>query len=327
MKILVFGDTQYYNNINRSKLLPNGRSSWLEEQINLTKSIFDYALTNDISIIIHTGDLFEEKSKVNTGLIKEIWGLYNNYKNLFSFYFNQGNHDITSFQDRSKSLLYLFREIGSVIFGPAGFYLGKSHVVFCPHKSTTDYDQYLKKNSYNILVLHENIDTHYPNEPSIDSDIFKNWDLVLNGHIHQTNIYKNIINVGSFMQQDFSEEGQGKYFVILDGLKYTLHPIPHPVFTTITKLTDDLRTSIMKNEHDYFRIKIDSSAIDDPIFQKHNVTPFIIPSKKRVIRLINNSVNKPNLVEEITTYIKLFKPESLDADRLSITGQQLVKGE
>ena len=83
----------------------------------------------------------------------------------------------------------------------------------------------------------------------------------------------------------------------------------------------------MNNERDYFRIKVDSSAIDDPIFQKHNVTPFIIPSKKRVIRLIDNTTNKSNFIEEISTYIKLFKPESLDADRLSMTGQQLVKGE
>lgn len=326
MEFIVFSDIHFSMNRRCSYILPDGRSSWLVTQLDLVEQIFDYARENNIEFVFFDGDLFEDKSKIDTTVYNAVWELFANLvTDGFKIFFNTGNHDIYT-QNRRSSLMP-FSDIVAVITQPEDFPDHNYLIRIIPYgmtegnlkvDKTTEYDKY-------ILFTHENIaglklgPTDYVGQSNLKPILFSRWDYVFNGHIHKPQILKNVYNVGSPMQQDFGEAGEEKGFLHYKDGEIIRVPLDSPKFITVSGFSPKLEKKISKNDRDFFRVDIESSELSNPIFEKHNVFHNIVKSEKREIRL--KEVMSED--EELKEYINTTKTE-LDKKKLFNIGKEII---
>jgi len=322
MEFLVFSDVHYYTNPSKSRLLSNGTYSWLNKQIEITNDICTYAEQHNIKLIIHNGDLFEEKNRINVELYNRIWEFYRQLSKRFDIIFNMGNHDLYSLKDSS---LKPFSDIVRLIEEPSSLIIEDYLLHFIPFGQVQS-NLPLPKSSCkrNLLFLHEEIaglkfgSTDHSSSSPINYSLLKEWDWVFNGHIHKPQNFANVINIGSPMIQDWGETGESKRFIHFNNSKINSIDIDCPKFITLHSLSE-IETI---NDTDYFRIIISPEEADHVIFRLYNVFPSIIKSRKRSQRLKESS---SSMEEDIGEYINLKAPETLDKKRLLEIGLSFLK--
>jgi len=327
-EFIIFSDIHYYKNVQRS--IPDVKylSSWFKSQVEITEQIFSYARDNGIEIIIYNGDLFEEKNRIDQSLYNKVWSIYKEYyEQDFRIIFNSGNHDILTFSRQSS--LKPFSQIVDVFSQPSSLHSGDTEFRFIPHDMLDGNLEINKDWDYHILFTHADIaDLNYgsvgvKSTSLIKPDIFKDWDLVFNGHVHLPQIYKNIINIGSSMIQDFGEEGEEKRFIHYKDKTWKSIAINCPKFITLPGLSSKIKKVLEKNDRDFFRVNISVEELVDPIFKKYNVIPHIIKSEKREVRLIDSDTD----VDDIKNYLEIIDYAHLDREILERVGKELIGGE
>lgn len=322
-KFLIFSDIQFYNNPSKSYILPNGRSSWLQTQLDVAEQIFKIAKERDINLIIHNGDMFEEKTRINVGLYNAVWQFFmDKASEGFVLYLNTGNHDMLS---NSESSLKPFSSVGSVITKPFDTELSNTVIRIIPYGQIENNLKLPSSGKINVLCTHEDIaglklgPNDYESGSPIKYQILGDWDIVFNGHIHKPQELKNIVNIGSPVINDWGEFEDEKRVIIYEEGKWESIPIDGPKFIQLDRLTDKLKKKLETNTKDFFRIDVDSSELKDPIFDKFNIFPRVVKTSKRTIRLKNTD----SIEEEIKTYVDNDENTQLNKNRLKQKGLEL----
>ena len=316
---------QYQVNQARSFTTASGISSWFQMQLDITEQIFDYAKANGVYLIVHNGDLFEDKNRINVKLYNKVWEFFKEKsKEGFVIYFNTGNHDLYSM--KGEGSLKPFSDIVNVVNKPKDIAFNTRYKIRIIPYNQLNGNLQVDNNYYNILFTHENIDvlTTSPLDIKIEtpnkSQIFKEWDLVLNGHIHKPQEYKNIINIGSPCIQDWGESGENKRFIHFKDKDIINILTRCPQFHTLDSLTPRIISKIKDDNYNYYRIDISSSEVSNPIFEKFNVSYRIVKTENKVLRL-KESINPE---EELLEYINI-KNESLDKNTLLKIGKSILE--
>ncbi|MFH2028645.1 MAG: metallophosphoesterase [Nanoarchaeota archaeon] len=319
---IIFGDMHFYINPAKSVVDNDYVSSWVKIQFGILDFIFDYARQHDIKTIIHNGDLFEEKNRINQQLYNLVWEKFYLSKD-FEIIFNIGNHDMFM---RGGTSLKPFQSAGRVITEPTLFEDAVSSIKIIPYGMSVD-QLSIFDNRVKILITHELITdlTVGPNQHKVGAEIkrqqLRDWEHVFNNHIHKPQELGNIVNVGSPMRQDWGEAGETKRFIhCRDGFYRSIN-VPCPKFYDIPWGEID-----RIDDTNFYRVSCDVSKTKDPIFKKYNVCYKILPMKERKIRM---SVSRKSTEEdELEKYIDIVNPENLDRGRLLKIGMELIgKGE
>lgn len=324
MKILIFSDIHFYNNPSKSYLLDNGRYSWFDGQLRLISTIFQLAKHEEVDMVIHNGDLFHEKTRINVALYNDVWQFFQDHTDDgFDIVFNTGNHDLLTTTDSS---LRPFSDIVAVHTTPWDIKLGDTILRIIPY-GQIDGNLALPSQHFEnkILFTHADISglKYGPNDfesgARLKHQIFADWDIVFNGHIHKPQELDNIVNIGSPMITDWGEADEYKRVIIYEDGEWESRHLTGPLFTTFDSLSDKLKKKIEKDEFNFFRIDVDSEQLKDPIFNKYNVFPRVVKTKKRELRLKDtNSVS-----DEIEKYVDITETK-LDKKKLLEIGRGLL---
>lgn len=323
MEFITYSETHYRPNANKSYTRPDGFSSWFHTQLQLTSSVFEYAKTHGITIVFFDGDLFEEKNRINVQIYNAVWQLYKDHSKDFTIILNTGNHDY--YAKNRDSTLKPFSDILTVVTEPYDFETGDTVIRIIPHGLLEGNLKVPDGASTSILFTHEDISElqwgtmgHRSSSP-VQRQMFNDWSYVFNGHIHKPQELGNIINIGSFMVQDWGEAEEQKRFIHYKDGKIIAVPIHHPEFKTFDRLTDELCEVIENDSVDFYRIDVETQQLSNPIFKKFNVSPNIIKTEKREVRLRKTE----SVEEEITQYIDIMNP-LLDRNKLIEVGKSLL---
>jgi len=321
---VIFSDIQFRKNVDKSYITESGETSWTILQAGTLLDIAQYCKDNNIKVIFHTGDLFEEKTRISQDLYNYVWQLLYNLSKDFKLVFNTGNHDMFTFS--KKSSLKPFTPFMKIISEPQDIEIEDTIFRIIPY-GCVEGNLELSNNPENkhlCLMTHEDIDgliygAHdYQSSTRIKQSLFKKWKYVFNGHIHKPQEVKNIVNIGSPIQQSFNEEGEQKSFIHYKNGEYKRIPLNTIAFKTLESI-EDAKNIDMFN---YYRIKVSQEEVSDPIFKKYNVSPYITKTKEREIRLKVDSSDE----EEIETYVDITKT-NLNKEKLVKIGKELMNGE
>lgn len=324
MKLLIFSDAQYTLNLNKSEVLPNGLTSWLNEQITITKDIFSCAYEKKVDKVIFNGDLFEDRSRISSLLYNVIWSSY--YRSPFCglFIFNVGNHDIYS--HNTDLSLAPFSSLGQVINKPFDFEKENTLIRILPYGFLNEQTCQISstEHKYRLLFTHEiisnlELDNNFTLKNSFDASLLKDWTYVFNGHIHKPQEYMNIINIGSIMPNDWGEEGDQKRFLIYENGIIESIDIDHPRFLTLEDPSKEKLDKISKDNRNYYRLSCKSDDLTHKAFLNFNVSIKEIKSERRKLRLKKTDTINDELIE----YLNLNNTD-LGKDKLFLVGMELI---
>lgn len=322
MEFIIFSDMHYSLGASKSYIRSDGIYSWLYEQIQVTHQIFNYARENGIELVIHNGDFFEDKNRINVGLYNLVWSLYKELSKEFEIIFNMGNHDISTFTDSS---LKPFSDIAMVVSDRYDGIYERDHLRILAYSHA--YQNLTKPEDIrSILVTHEEISglklgpTDYESGAELKQELFGDWDIVFNGHIHKPQTLKNIINIGSTMHRDWGEAGEEKRFIHYKDGEVKSIPIDCFKFIIIPEFTDEIRELVWNDDRNFYRIDISANEVKDEVFSKYNVSYNIIKTEKREVRMPKTKT----IDDELKRYIEI-KNSDLDVEKLLTVGRRLIK--
>jgi len=326
MDAIIFSDMHFYNNPSKSYMTETGEYSWLLNQLITCDGIFSKAKEMGVTTVIHNGDLFHEKTRINIALYNTVWQFFKNKaKEGFQIILNTGNHDLLTYND---SALKPFSEMCEVITEPTLMNFGDTNFRFVPYGQEADALELPKgKGMFNVLFTHTDIaglkygPTDYESGAPLKYQLLSDWDIVFNGHIHKPQELKNIVSIGSPMVQDWGEVDEQKRLIQFKDNNYRSIALGGPKFVTLDRLTDKLKAKIATNTVDFFRIDVSSEQLTDPIFHQYNVFPRVVETKKREIRLRETET----VEEEVCKYVEIIETK-LDKKMLLKIGLELYHG-
>jgi len=323
-EFILFSDTHFYKNTQRS--IPDTKyiTSWIRSQVDILKQIFSYATDNNVETIIFNGDLFEEKNRIDQAVYNLVWELFKEYSEQgFNIIMNSGNHDLLTLSRQSS--LRPFSNIVDVIQSPTRFYDDDYEFLFIPYGMVEEIDLSINYN-YNkhILFLHEDMQgltygsIRTKSNTGISSMSFKDWTHVFLGHIHRPQTLGNIVVVGSTMCQDWGESDEIKRYIYFDSQIKSI-PINCPKFYQLAGLSPRIIKSIEANDKDFFRVDVSAEELSNPIFQKYNISPYVIKSTKRELRLLDSATDE----DDVKRYLEIVDT-NLDRVLLENIGREII---
>lgn len=327
MEFILYSDIHYSLGTSKSYIRSDGMYSWLYEQIQVTNQIFDYARDNHVMTVIHNGDFFEDKNRINTGLYNLIWDLYKKLSKEFNIILNVGNHDLSTLTDSS---LKPFSDLATIVINKYDIkdtFDDEDHLRIVAYSNATGNSLSIpNKEKRNILITHEEISglklgpTDYESGSPLKYQIFDDWDIVFNGHIHKPQTWKNIINIGSPMHRDWGEANEEKRFIHYKDGDIKSIPINCPKFITVGELNDRIKEVAWKDDRNFYRIDVSANDIKDEVFSKYNVSYNIVKTEKREVRMVETMT----MEDELKKYIEIKNPD-LDKEKLLRIGKGLIK--
>ena len=300
-KILLYTDNHFctYSSIVRSR--GERYSVRLENQLKTMDWLVDLAKQNQCSSMFCLGDFFDkpELTAEEISALSEI-----NFENILP-YFIVGNHELgTGDCEFSSAHAFLQNKECEVFNKPSVLAIGKTLIYILPYQvdrlssvmnyfsSTIPIDQYAHK----ILLMHNDIKGiqmgKFKSEEGFEiSDLQNNFDLVINGHIHnQMWITDNVLNLGNITGQNFSEDGfryQHQAMILdCDTLEYSLVRNPRALnfykidwsqgtdIDTINKVSSMMCNAVVsmkvtESESEYLRYRFDPTYQNERLEQCH----------------------------------------------------------
>ena len=209
----------------------------------LTKVLYPQ-ITKDISILFICGDFFDSlinlsnpSSREAMTIIKEVKSICRSVgcdlrvlRGTFSHDMDQPLHFIHR-EDPNDTTVRMFDKVSFEYHEKSGL-----NILYIPdnHGSKDIYaDMANLLKAHNVdradILVHHGYFIHMfpqgvkPDKHSLDADLVQKYvkGCVLNGHVHRSSIYRNIISVGSFDRLAYGEEGpKGIYRIDIDDDKY-----------------------------------------------------------------------------------------------------------
>ena len=259
-KFLVFSELHIHN----YKQFNKGTNRLLNT-LSVLQDVFQKADAEGVRTILFTGDLFDKFGVLSNFVVNRTLAtfqkLFNQYPNII-FVALSGNHDFSTKNliDRpaESSLQYLatafpirFFIIDDGVFQCVGqdiqihgveYFDYPEHFREALEESIENVKKYKKESpdSTHILMMHQTVwdNPIIPNDIEADDPLFENFDLVLNGHIHDRGIMAKLFyNIGSPLHRDAGDLGKSKGGVIIEVESPTkIHTTPfnisenYPVF-------------------------------------------------------------------------------------------------
>jgi DNA repair exonuclease SbcCD nuclease subunit len=325
---IIFSDPHYQKNIAKSKLTNSGLTSWLSTQLQITEEIFNYARENKVKTIIVNGDIFHDKTRISVDVYNLVWDLYKKLSTEFDIIFNTGNHDIYTLN--KESALKPFSDIVTVITEPTNFKSEKVYLRIIPFGQVEN-NLGLEESSdkyTNILLTHEDIsgliygDDQFESSTPLKYQIFGDWDIVFNGHIHDPQVLNNIHNIGAPMYHNWGESKRKKGFYHYNNndLRFIYTNCPQFIeYDSIEEFRNNITDDSLNDN--FHRIKVFPSEAGNEIFKDYNIVPQICKSEKREIKLKDNMSNE----DELKEYINIVDDKGLDKNKLLETGMKLME--
>jgi len=309
MEFIAFSDIHFDKNHNKSSVSLGGLTTWMECQEDIIDQIIGYAQVNKIQNVFFGGDLFEKKNYLPQDLYNFVWDIFSEhaiYSNLI-FNLNTGNHD---YHSKVSSSLKPFSSIVNVVSEVQDIPLMNGIIRMIPHgkiignlKLPKGYEEY-------VVFTHEDIaelkygPQDYTSSSRYKVQIFGDWDVVFNGHIHTAQKLGNIINMGSCMRQNFGETDEKYFYHYKDGKTKKIQ-IECPKFIIAPGFSDKIRATVETNDYDFFRIDITPEELGDPVFKKYNVFPNVVKFKDKKKRLEINMSEE----DELLKYVELMESD------------------
>ena len=323
MRAVIFSDMHFHLNPKKSYIDSYGFNSWYKIQESILRYIFDCAVSKDADFIIHNGDLFEEKFRINQKLYNQVWNLFYEFhleNPNIQLIFNTGNHDtISQTLSKSTTTLDTFSSFIEIVDSPTQFYDFTIIPYGFPIQEQDENKILFTHSKYEGLVHGETNYKFNQGDGSTALSSVRNYDIVFNGHIHHPQQIENIINIGSPMIDDWGTvDNMPHGFIYYDG-EITFVKTEYPRFIKIKKLNEKLKNRIMSNNYDFFRIDISREELEDDIFKKYNVSPNIVKQRKREAR-----IKKTESVDIIREYVEQSNTD-LDKDKLIKIGGELCQ--
>lgn len=234
MKAIVCSDEQFNPWKEFSRILPSGRNSRLQDQLNAQDETFKNCISLNAHLLIHNGDLFESLTeKIDKVTFLTVYDKFVEFsKSGIIIILIVGNHD---WLDRTEKehILEPFKEIENIIVvdTPRVEEVGDTSFCFIPYtkmgftEKVEEVSRISRNSKLRYLFTHQGVrgakvgprDTILKDEYSLIDFKTGNFDLVFNGHYHKPQTMgSNFIIVGSSVQKDFGERGDRKGFWILD---------------------------------------------------------------------------------------------------------------
>jgi len=236
MKILIFSDIQFNPWREFSEILPNGRNSRFQDQLNVLDEIFGYAAANDIELVVHCGDLFETLSeRIDKQVFLTVFDQFVKFSKGggYATILLVGNHDKIKKGDSDYTILTPFREIENVIVvdSPMTQVVDDASLVFMPHMKK-EFGLEVRNQTREVKTKRRYLFSHQgvtgatvgPRDEIMKDDYnvadfgIDFFDYVCNGHYHRPQTFGGgrFRIVGSPIQRDFGERTDRKGFIILD---------------------------------------------------------------------------------------------------------------
>ena len=304
-KILVIPDVHIWDEY-RVGFKRKGISSRLNDFIIAAKQINAIIKNKKVRFVIFVGDLFHKRrhDALTTKYVSKFIRIIKAGNAKVDFIFNVGNHDQTDAEGKNDYLKPLVEGMKGHINCPD--YNGESYMVddtvffVMPYtKKPEDFIRKIKmllslnkhpmKFKLKILITHQDIkgmvwDGGRPADKGLEeSDVSylrKNFDLIINGHHHESNCESRvpvgkILNVGVTIPIDFKTVNDMSHVVLLkfENKKYSLNYIyleNLPMFVE-ENVTDPDHHKLEKKEYKHFlKIKIKGTKLQiERFFYKH----------------------------------------------------------
>ncbi len=246
MKLLLTSDLHIHTHFNDPIFIDIG--------INYLEHLKKYCKKNNISNILILGDLFHISNKIDIEVFLPIFDKIKEIKDSnIKISMIPGNHELLS--KNKKTILNTF-DVFSRIFNEYNYEdIEGNRLHYLPFSREIDLSK-IKLNGNDILFTHIDISgfkmTEYVESKGMKQELFNSFKYVFSGHFHLFQQKKNIIYIGSPYQQNFSETGQKKGFIIYDIEKeqwereiYNEAP-EFKVFTPEQSLKEDVSNSFIK---------------------------------------------------------------------------------
>ena len=284
-----------------------------------TEVFFPYLDANNITTVLHLGDVFDRRKYINFNILK-------NCRNYFfdqlksrniSVHMLAGNHD-TYFKNtndvNSPELLLMNYDNINVIYEPTTIQLDNLSILMMPWICTDNYGtcmEAIKSSTAPVLMGHLELSgfTMYKgmmNEHGMDPKIFDRFDLVGSGHFHHRSRQNNIVYLGNPYALTWNDYDDPRGFTILD--------------------TETLGMDFVVNPHDIFaKLLYDDTAFDPETFDvgifADKMVKIIIVNKtdfykydRFMDRLYKQNILELKIIEDFSE----FEAEAIDEENLNL---------
>lgn len=283
----------------------------------------EYAIQNEINIIVIAGDIFHTKSVIHSLAQSILLNFIRDYQNNIIFYVIDGNHDMSSKSGEGVSALkcldnepnvYMMHEPNQV-----------ENILFVPWNPKTMHDD-IKKGDTEYLISHFGLDeAELSSGISIVADIklrnLKHYKKCILGHYHKPQELGNVIYVGSSIQLDWGEKHEDKRFLIVDTQKHMIDSVLTEGYIKhyVLELTSDNKDDIVKQAQDlqnsghYVNIHKMSNDVDIGDLQEN----FRVVDKVEKDITHRGIVGSMSMVDKLNKYMEIKEvPEKLRPEYL-----------
>lgn len=211
----MWNDTHFTTQIPTRRL-----DDYLAAQINKAEQVVEIANSNNVDLITHAGDVFDNP-RVSFEIVQHVIGVFHKFK--APMLAVVGQHDITGHNiesyKRSPVAVLEQANVLKLLSGSDPIILGDIHVYGCSFGDKIPKPQ--NKEAYNILVLHGNI-SYDKNMQSFAGSIdpkqmlskHKTYDVIHCGDYHYPFYVhagkRAILNAGSLMRKSISEQDMAR---------------------------------------------------------------------------------------------------------------------
>lgn len=280
-KILIYTDNHFCTNSSIVRKRGKKYSLRLENQLKTMNWLIQTAKENDCGTLICLGDFFDSSSLSSEEIacLSEL-----NFEGLDA-HFIVGNHEMgSSSLEFSSAHSFLINQSCTVYTKPSIIGMGNTLLYILPYQlescrlnSVMDYFPNINapEMKYKVLLTHNDISgvqmgKFISKEGFKKEDLSCNFNLVLNGHLHNRNwVSENILNVGNITGQNFTEDAfnYGHYCEILDCDNHSLTHILNPHAFNFYKLDFTGKN----NNIDYINrvcAQLDNAIISAKVYEK-----------------------------------------------------------
>jgi DNA repair exonuclease SbcCD nuclease subunit len=342
MKIVVFSDAHVHKFTPFATVIDgmHSRVYWCLKAIN---DVMQYAKNNNIKDVFFLGDMFENKSYLDTGVLDLVYQLFKGWSEEgLKVNFISGNHDMS---DKGKyTALRPLDIIGNVIYSTSTLTLSDgTKVVMIPFMfNKEEFVEQVKANPGHILMAHEGVDGAIIqgrvilNQGIPEKDILRGkHNLILLGHYHDPLCYPNpnIKSVGALLSKDFGDTGERGFLVVeTSTCTWEFVPIDAPRFIKITSdlvsvFNEQELVELCKSNYVVFKVPEDTPIVEQVQRKcKDEAIKVLIDTnsneKEYLTRLdISGFDDDKTIIEK---YIEKYA-EDLDKQRLKILGLELLQ--
>jgi len=223
---------------------------------------FPYLENNDISTVIHLGDVTDRRKFINYNILDGLNAGFIERIKKYDSYFIIGNHDVYyKNTNRINSMEQLFGDRFKTYTEASTVNIGGTDICFLPWINSDNYDhtlKHIKKTKAKVALGHLEISGFEMmrgvkcESGTMDMKSFKKFDLVCSGHFHHKSHNGNIHYLGTPYELTWQDCNATRGFHIFDTETFEMEHItnPHKMFHKIYyDETEKVLTNQYKNKY------------------------------------------------------------------------------